>query len=360
MVNTLNMLRFRGFDSYQLTGLARVNLLVGKNNCGKTSILEAVEFLISRGSAPALSESALRRSNYDEDGANWRFADRTNVSRLFYGHEFSSGASFELSSLGDSHRLTAKIVRLDDVGKAADRWESMTMRKEQFRQGKESMPVFGLSFVSDGQESTIAPLSENGAVLGRYFRPVSRNEREGKAVHFLDFAPRSMRAAWNKLVALRRDTEIVKAMRILIPDIDSVHFLAGNRRSGVLVGRQGRPCLPIGTYGDGMTRLLAISLALAATEDGCLLIDDIDTGFHWTVMQDLWRLIVQTAERSNVQVFATTHSFDCVKGLGTLVRSYPELGGLVSIQKVHGALKHAVCLPGKEIPIAVEQKIEVR
>ena len=118
--------------------------------------------------------------------------------------------------------------------------------------------------------------------------------------------------------------------------------------------------MPIGSYGDGMRRLLAISIALVATENGCLLIDEIDTGFHWTVMEDLWKLVAEAAQRSNVQVFATTHSFDCVKGLGALVRDRPDLQNLVSIHKIHSSLNKGVCVLGEEIPIAVEQDIEVR
>jgi len=147
----------------------------------------------------------------------------------------------------------------------------------------------------------------------------------------------------------------------LMPELDSIHFLTGGRRNGILVGhRNVKTRFPVGSYGDGMRRLLAISLALVSTKDGCLLIDEIDTGLHWTVMEDMWRLVVEAAQHSNVQVFATTHSLDCVRGLGTLTRSRPDLAKLVAIQKVHQSLKQAVCVPGEEIPIAMEQDIEVR
>ena len=73
--------------------------------------------------------------------------------------------------------------------------------------------------------------------------------------------------------------------------------------------------LPIGSYGDGMRRLLAISLALVGTKDRCLLIDEIDIGLHWTVMEDMWRACGGRPRNVyDVQVFATTHSYDCIKG----------------------------------------------
>ena len=101
-------------------------------------------------------------------------------------------------------------------------------------------------------------------------------------------------------------------------------------------------------------------MAFVATGNGCLLIDEIDSGFHWTVMDDMWRLVVEGAHRSSVQIFATTHTYDCIKGLGKLMRSRPDLAKLIAVQKVHRKLEEAVRIPGEEIQIAVEQDIEVR
>ena len=352
MLETLKLHRYRGFESYRLTDLTRVNLLVGKNNCGKTSILEAVELLVSGGSASALHESAVRRGELDDDGAD--------ISHVFYGHECTPGTRFDLSSPDSKQRLVGSILSLDDVGEAADKWEATTKRRRGFDSEEEPAAAFGLSLVSDGQQPVVLPISENGSFLEYLWPHYARSGRSRRDVRFLNFEPTSMRMAWNAVVAEKRETEIVEAMRILMPEIDSVHFLAGHRR-GILVGQRNiRSRLPVGSYGDGMRRLLAVSLALVATENGCLLIDEIDTGFHWTVMKDMWRLVVEGARRSNVQVFATTHSYDCIKGLGTLVGSRPDLAEFVAVQKVHLTLPQAVGIRGEEIPIAVEQDIEVR
>ena len=109
-----------------------------------------------------------------------------------------------------------------------------------------------------------------------------------------------------------------------------------------------------------MRRLLALSLSLIRTEQGILLVDEIDTGLHWTVMEEMWRLVVETARRSSVQVFATTHSYDCIRGLASLVESRPDLAGDVSIQKIERSLKEAVRFDAKDIRAAVEQNVELR
>ena len=118
--------------------------------------------------------------------------------------------------------------------------------------------------------------------------------------------------------------------------------------------------LPLGSQGEGMRRMLALALSLARAQNGVLLIDEIDTGLHYSIMGDMWLLVAETARRYNIQVFATTHSFDCVRGLDWLCLHHPELGKDVSLQKIVPELASAVAFDAEQIRIAVEQDIEVR
>ena len=356
MLKGLNLRQYRGFESYQLADLARVNLVVGKNNSGKTSILEAVELLLSEGSPSALVESVERREEF-RMGARYE----ADLSHVFHGHRCTPGASFELSSSPSHQRLTGQILSIEEVGEDADRWEMMVKRYPGHDRNEEPVAAFGLSLAFDQQRPTVLPITENGSLIRGPWSRTRSNGHSRRSASFLNLKLSSMQSAWNAVLEEGREKEIVEAMHILMPKIDSIHFLVGDRRQGILVGQKGvQPRLPIGSYGDGMRRLLAISLALVGTKNGCLLIDEIDTGLHWTVMEDMWRLVVEAAQRSNVQVFATTHSYDCIRGLGALIKSQPDLSESVAIQKVHRSLEQAVCIPGKDIPIVVEQDIEVR
>ena len=172
---------------------------------------------------------------------------------------------------------------------------------------------------------------------------------------------------WDTVLTEAREPEVIDAMKLLDSDLKSIRFLtsgasrAHSDRAGVLLGfKGGSRRVPLGSYGDGMRRLLALSLALIQTSTGVLLVDEIDTGLHWTVMEDMWRLVVETARKSSVQVFATTHSYDCVRGLAALVESRPDLAGEVSIQKIGRSLRKAVHLDAARMQVAVEQNIEVR
>src|SRR5438045_2113512 len=70
---------------------------------------------------------------------------------------------------------------------------------------------------------------------------------------------------------------------------------------------------PLYSLGNGMLRTLGISLALVSVKDGILLIDEFENGLYYSVQPDLWQLIFQVARCLNVQVFATTHSWDCIE-----------------------------------------------
>ena len=364
MLKSLALRGFRAFESYELAELTTVNLLVGKNNCGKTSLLEAVELLVSNGHLSVFSEVARRRGEVVVHRSRYR----ANPSHLFFGHTCEPGACFKLSS-DDGRELSATILSLDEVGEDADLWETRRNRerRRELDEDEETEPAFGLRIAPGAEEEAIAlPMAEDGTILHDFWRRSSwRNGVSLSPVRFLgleSFASERMGDAWDKVLADGLEDEIAKDMRLLVPEIDSIHFLTGRSGpGGILVGLQGGGSrMPIGSYGDGLRRLLALRLALVSATDGYLLIDEIDAGLHWTLIEDVWRLLVEVADRCNVQIFATTHSHDCVHGLGTLVRSRPSLAEKVSLKKVHADLDHAVPLRGEQIATAVEQEIEVR
>ncbi|MDE0272886.1 MAG: AAA family ATPase [Gammaproteobacteria bacterium] len=380
MLSKLELRGYRGFEKFELADLRPVNLIVGNNNCGKTSILEAVELLASGGRPSAFKRSAMRRSetvwHHHDDPQEPLVAMRSSrgvrravLSHFFHGHRCEPGAEFVLSaddSRSDGHprRLSAKLYSSGDVETSSffdvgggDRPSALRYRMDE--RGPDA--VLYLTIENEGGEPFLLPVGEYGALLGDVYRlRVSNGPNASLRFLTLDsFDPLSMREEWDGLQAEGREDEVVESLKTLLPNIASIHFLAGG--AGILIGSaDGGGRLPIGTFGDGVKRLLALALSFIGSRDGFLLIDEIDTGLHWTVMEDMWRLVVEAAKRSNVQVFATTHSYDCIRGLGSLAKSCPELAKQVSIQKVHHALQRAVSLHDEGIQVAVEQGIEVR
>lgn len=110
-----------------------------------------------------------------------------------------------------------------------------------------------------------------------------------------------------------------------------------------------------------MFRLLGIVLAMANAKDGILLIDEIENGVHYSVQPDLWELIFRLARRLNVQVFATTHSWDSVEGLQQAMLEEKQEDGLLIRLSLKGedTIK-SVLYDGRRLEIATRERIEVR
>ena len=101
-------------------------------------------------------------------------------------------------------------------------------------------------------------------------------------------------------------------------------------------------------------------MALANSRDGFLLIDEAENGIHHAVQRDYWRMVFQAAHESNVQVFATTHSWDCVRGFAQAAGENEDIEGvLVRLEKEEDGLR-AVRYSERRLKIAAEQRIEVR
>jgi hypothetical protein len=109
-----------------------------------------------------------------------------------------------------------------------------------------------------------------------------------------------------------------------------------------------------------MRHLLMIALLLVSARGGVLLIDEMDTGLHYTVMVDLWRLVFKMAEKLDVQVLATTHSLDCITAFSEAWSEAKESDGLYLRLRRKGEQIRTVIYTAEELRIAIEQGIEVR
>lgn len=111
--------------------------------------------------------------------------------------------------------------------------------------------------------------------------------------------------------------------------------------------------------GDGMWRMLAMAIMLTQCRGGVLLIDEIDSGLHYSIMGQMWKLIFNAAKELDVQVFATTHSSDCVYSLADL-RKEVDRENTISVQRIDSSKPHSVPYDEEELSIAAQKEIEVR
>ncbi len=353
LLKRIELYEFRRFSKYVVDGLSRVNLLVGSNNCGKTSILESQWLLAARGAPWALYNATNHRGELTVVEGEPRPVE--DVSHWFHGHEFSTGRHFTIRAIGH-----------DAAGAEMQRsLAAHIVHDKQRPQVWFLKLLYGASSPKEDSSSKI-PVSRQGAV--REQAPsVGFDSPKAAFVRPYAIEADNLGQMWDRAVLDGVEGDVTTALRIIEPRISSLVFLTRmtdvprNRRSGVVARYEGekRP-LPFGSEGDGMYRLLELALSMVQSSQGVLLVDEVDSGLHYSLLGDVWRFVVEAARRFDVQVFATTHSYDCIRGLAWLCENHPDLGKDVALHKIEPRLEESIPFDAEQILIAFDQRIEVR
>lgn len=171
-----------------------------------------------------------------------------------------------------------------------------------------------------------------------------------------------LQSLWERIVLSDAKTDVIEAMRIIAPDTEDFALLYQQSKvSSIRLRVKGQEgTVPIKTMGDGMNRLFGLGLALACAKDGMLLVDEIENGIHWSVLPEVWRFVVKVAKRLNVQVFATTHSNDCLKAFYVGTKDDEEMDGVsVRIEKKNGDF-NAETFDESRLSVIMKEGIEIR
>jgi len=373
MIEALRIRGYRCFPDFRIRGLGQVNLLVGRNCSGKTALLEAVEAVTAHGPQLARVWAPLLRrgERLPEHGDRPSRFTEYDVSHLFFGHTIGIGAKFEIE--GES-RAAYPALRVTIVQRARDSYAGPTGLFPEDEFDAEGSPVepVGLSIgLSGSPEPLLVPITSRGGLRPRALGPTYDRLAPDEDVRNTTYvSPDSLTAFtasqyWKSIALTTEEHLVVEALRVLQPDVARVAFVDPPRREGAS-GRGGllvlfkgaeRP-VPIGSLGDGMWRMFCIAVALIRSRAGTLLIDEIDSGLHHSVMENMWWLVLQTAERHDTQVFATTHSSDCVSSLASICRGGRP--GQVSLQRIESGASQAVAYSEEEIWAAARHGIETR
>jgi energy-coupling factor transporter ATP-binding protein EcfA2 len=338
---------YRTFARLIVDDLRRVNLFVGRNNSGKTALLEAIEALVSAESPMVLYRSSLERGEV----GRWTNALRESgsmidVRRWFHGHGLG-GSAFSVKGMRGNGE--------DDLALECRVWEI------------HDDPAVGLRLMQKSAQGRSAqwPVRPDGG-LGVPPEDLVREQglRLKPPVHFIGTAlgrATDLELLWSKVQLTPGEHEVEASLRIIEPKISRIGFQGRGSDVGcsVLLDGEAEP-IPLGSLGEGTTRMLGLALGLANTSGGFLFIDEIDSGLHYSVMADLWRLVIATAKRLDVQVFASTHSFDCVSGLGALVEADPSMHDEVALHRLERGVDHTTPYDASEIAAAARYHMELR
>jgi hypothetical protein len=373
MLTDVDLARYRGFKTFKVRGLSRVNLFVGMNNSGKTALLEGIHFLASGGDPAVLAQAASRRGEVVVRHAE--APSLVEISHFFHGHQLVINGDFSLSGNNGYTPVSVKVIALPEDRKQPDPPPARPVRPTQY-----AIKIEGGRRRSS--EPRLYTLSREGGVLfedpapwrfeveerilgGRLLRPPETITRF-IGTDLVD--PATKAEMLDGVTMLGKEETLSEALRILEPKLQYIRQLSGLSQLGFRSSRAGviakldhyEVPIPLGSLGEGMRRMLTLAAALATTRGGYLFIDEVDTGLHYSVMAKMWELIITTAAAYDIQVFASTHSYDCIYGLAKLFRTQPDLKQVFSVQRVEAERHDSVAFEPEEILAAIREDIEIR
>jgi energy-coupling factor transporter ATP-binding protein EcfA2 len=367
MIRDLTIQDFRLFHRFDIHSLARVNLIVGTNNSGKSSLLEAIHLLTSDDVRSSLTYILSERGEFVSGSIDPR-SDRGRsggyqVSQVFHDRTLAAGKKAVIQSFGDRDAMLRITLQDDRSQRREPDQPSMFADDDGLPEGRVEWMVFERNG-RDG-EGVRLRITEDGLLIDRPLNPRRVLHPKGisrfMTTNYMGFD--ELAALWDKITLTPKEEKVIESLRILEPAVERISFTSSQTsNSGILLKlRKEAGPVPLGSMGDGMRRILAVSASLVSVDNGTLLVDEIDTGLYHEVIADMWRLVIETADKQDAQVFATTHSWDCVKAFrSALVDSgNPQAGCLVRLERSGDRVK-AVRYSVDDLDIAVQEGIEVR
>ncbi|GCE61063.1 AAA family ATPase [Microcystis aeruginosa] len=381
MLQSLKIEGFRGFQNFEMANLGRINLLVGKNNSGKTSILEAIQFLYAQN-IDIFLETISYRGEFGWSESN--LPSRTKVfeiCHLFPGHEIIPSKEIIIIGSRESHQesvtISVKSIPIQ-LSLFSDKNDDLNndniFDDEEWNQlllsigWSQSQKLIQLELLANG---TLARDSIRMASLSRISHKIGiDNKIELKFLTPFSLTSFDMAALFDNIVLSPLEDLIIESLKIIEPKIERIASIGSGKystannlgvRGGFLIKikNHDQP-IPIGSLGDGFWRMLGLVLAMVNLENGILLVDEIDSGLHFTVMTDMWKVVWETAKKLNIQVFATTHSLDCWQSLAELITEEKITDNEITIQRIDKEKSQSVIFDPEEIVIAATSNLEVR
>jgi energy-coupling factor transporter ATP-binding protein EcfA2 len=311
----------RGIKNLELPGLGQVNLLVGGNDSGKTTVLEALalycnpldvvswEFLSRQREPLAWFFSVVSPEDTRVDDLRWLFPQNATPGKddAYEGRVFlSANGTFPVREVHAHYREIRGSPPRRQPLRPSIRYSAELQRE---RRGAEILlkaePGFEPQVITlwEGER-----LEEARSALG----PEVPFQLINPADHYLT----SLAVQEFTEARLGGMQEAVKdLLRGFDPRIAGVEILAPRGQPTLYLQDSVAGLAPISAFGDGIRRALLFALALPRVAGGVLLIDEIETAIHVSALGKVFRWMLDACKQYSIQLFVTTHSLEAVDAI---------------------------------------------
>ena len=283
MLKEIDIQNFRCFEQIKISGFERVNLIGGKNNAGKTALLEALFLNVVPDPSTLAMLRVLRR---EPSQAIEAMPDRA-WDNLFYAQKKD------------------KVIAL--IGKHDNNNTDQVQMQVEINSFKYSIII---EFMRNEDVSTWSSTTVPARRLMSY--EFYTADEIPIIPSFISISGKELTAAYDNARLDDKDSEVLKAFQILDPAIESVESFSIGEPT-LYLRRKGEKRLPLSLFGDAMNRVAHIMLKLVINKHKILLIDEIENGIHYTNQREFWRILFRLAVELDTQIFATTHSLEMLQ-----------------------------------------------
>lgn len=348
MLNSLIIQNFRSLEDFEINKLGRINLIVGKNNSGKSSVLEALRIYAGNANRELLEGIAQEHDEkfYIIDDELDAFNEALPFEDLFTGRRFPDNnkgivigelnANNEVLTITPVYLVAKDVTVKDETGE-----DSIVTRRIPYERGavSENDEIVGDGLlITKSNKLFVIDFDRSRNRVRSFLSEEKKTSCSLIPTQFISM--NELAKEWDSIV-LTEGEEIVKdALRIILPEFEDLRFVDTEtpdinrmrrdrrRLAKVKITGLDRP-ISLTSMGDGMLRILQLVLKVFSAKDGILLIDEFENGLHFSVQERVWGLLFDLSLKLNIQVFATTHSWDCIESFAKVAIEKQDVEGLL-------------------------------
>jgi len=309
---------FKCFKDFKADGFKRVNLIGGKNNVGKTAFMEGCFINISSNNI-SLMTNALSSPKHSREFLEIGFRFLSQEEKKDFLESI-----YKYNSLSNINKVSFSIKEKDGI-------------KEYFFNYNDKKSLVNINEFSYERE----------------------RKTNIKFISQLGFTKFQLKQVFIAVQQKDKEEILYKYINEFDANVLNFKILGGDNPSCKVVDRD--EYQSINEFGDGLKHYISIICSLYACEDGYLFIDEIDNGIHWTQLDKLWEIILKTSKEQNVQVFATTHSKECIESYARVAKKfeYKDICYIKMTRLKDGSIKAGV-RDYEMLENSIEQNHEVR
>ena len=310
MLKSFSVKNFRSLRDFEIHNLARVNLIVGDNDVGKTALIEAFFTHLVQGNILALVQlKGFRRSPFVADESCWDdFFNKFDTSRDIELASIDARSIDRTSKISVGRKTQMNVVVPPVSGANVEGQQRVfaaaaTYRplKVEFKVGSTKQP-FSNELTFDPQKRTFTQVAEFSPDTNSfYFSTAGPPELEGL-----------VRNLSNILVS-KKQSDVIALGKTIDANIQGLSVASPKGLPEVFVDTGESTLTHLTLFGSGVVRAIGIGSAIPANQGGVVLVDEIETGIYFSRLGEFWRTIFEMAKKDDVQVIVTSHSDECVQ-----------------------------------------------